>query len=53
MQFKGSITDIKSRIDAMSNVIQRVTLEVHGDEFSQLHLLMRKPLIIKIIEEIQ
>ena len=47
MELKGTISQLKARVDAMGNAIQTVTLDVHGD-FAALHAMLKKPLIIRI-----
>lgn len=48
MKLKGSIIEVKSRVDTSGETIQRVSLEVHGDSFPALHLLMKMPISITI-----
>lgn len=51
MVIEGSITTLKSRIDASGDNVQTLYLEVHGD-FAALHALMQKPLQITLVEKI-
>lgn len=50
MILKGSITQLKARINASGETVQTVSLEVFGD-FSALHALLKKPLDITLREE--
>lgn len=50
MKLHGTIIELKSRIAASSDLVQTVKLEVHGD-FSSLHALERKPLVITLEDE--
>ena len=50
MKLQGSITQLKSRVNASGETVQTVSLEMFGD-FSSLHGLMKKPLIIELVED--
>lgn len=47
IKVEGSITQLKSRVNASGDTVQTVTLEVHGD-FAALHALMQSPLVITL-----
>jgi hypothetical protein len=47
IEVKGSITQLKSRINASGDTVQTLVLEVHGD-FAALHALMQSPLAITL-----
>lgn len=49
MDLAGELVEIKSRIDAASDVVQRIVLVVHGD-MAELQSFMQKPLRIQITE---
>jgi len=47
MELKGSISQLKSRVDASGDTVQTLVLTVHGD-FAALHALMQSPLTITL-----
>lgn len=51
MNLKGSIVQIKSRVNTSGDTINTVSLEVFGTNIPELHALLRKPLDIKLSEE--
>lgn len=51
MILKGSIVQIKSRVNASGDTINSVSLEVFGTNIPDLHTLLRKPLRIELYEE--
>lgn len=52
MTISGSISQIKARTTASSDVIQVITLEAHTEEFGKLRDLMQKPLKITLEESL-
>lgn len=51
MKLKGSIVEIKSRVNASGDTINTVSLEVFGTNIPNLHALLKLPLNIEITEE--
>jgi hypothetical protein len=47
LTLKGSITKINARVTVSGDVVQALTIEVHGD-FAALRDLMQKPLAISL-----
>lgn len=53
MKLKGSITQLKTRVNASGDTVQTVLLEVFGDQIPLLHTLIKKPLDIELKEELE
>jgi hypothetical protein len=47
LKLQGSITRINAHMSAMGDVVQALTIEVHGD-FAAMRELMEQPLLITL-----
>jgi hypothetical protein len=52
MNFKATIVSINAKVDAQGDTVQRVTLDIFGDDFNKIHSLLKKPLDLEINEEL-
>lgn len=50
MKIQGSITQIKSRVNASGDTVNTVTVEVFSDEIPLPHAYLRKPIEIQVTE---